>query len=136
MDDPDIFSEDPRKEFQYILLTVLHCLRPVSQDGHPAWKHFFQQQILNSGIILHLVHHQMPDPAVDAAPVQRIFQIKKGINVLIREPALFRRPLRQGTVSFAFQETAVKGVTVPRTVHLHEFSQDFFPLLIGQISLS
>ena len=79
----DIPAKDLRQKFQYILLLFFHRLCFISEDCHPAREKFPKEHILDPGIILHLIDHDMLDSMMIFAAEKRIFQVKDRINVLI-----------------------------------------------------
>ena len=106
-DPSDILAKDLRKECKHILLVPIHGLLPISQDRHFAFKKPLDDEILDHGIILHLIHDQMADTAVFLLGLQTVFQIQNRIHILITKLSFFVLYLWKRRKSLLPQETIV-----------------------------
>ena len=129
----DIFSKNLRKKCEYILLISVHGLFPVSENRHLAFEKFLDDQILNHGIILHLIHDQMADTAVLLLCFQPVLQIQDRIHILIAKLSFFVLYLRKRRKSFLSQETVVQNIKVSRLVHPVKTALHCLPFFLRKV---
>ncbi len=88
MDAMNVFSENFRQKRKDVLRLFRNRLYLVAQNRHWAVKHFFQQNILQIGIILHFINHKMFDLRLFRRDEKRILQVQQRINVFIAKNAV------------------------------------------------
>ena len=131
----DIPAKDLRQKFQYILLLLFHRLCLISEDRHPAREKFPKEHILDPGIILHLINHDMLDAMMIFAAEKRIFQIKDRIDILITQLTLLQRNTRQWIVACLFKKTTVQNIAVSRLIHTQKTLRQLFLFFICEVSV-
>ena len=81
-------------------------LDDLSEEENSRWKQL-DDEILDHGIILHLIHDQMADTAVFLLGLQTVFQIQNRIHILITKLSFFVLYLWKRRKSLLPQETIV-----------------------------
>ena len=132
-DPADIFSKYLRQKCQHILLLAVHSLFSVPKNSHPAFKESLNDQILDHGIILHLIHDQMAHTGILLLSFQPIFQIQNRIHILIAQLSFFILNLWKRRKTFLSQETVVQHIEISCLIHPVETALHSLPLLIRKI---
>ena len=127
-------SKDPGQKSSHVPHLFIQCLIFVSQDRHTAGKQLCQDQILDIGVILHLINYQMLDPFVGTFSQKPVFQIQHGRRVLILHQPAFIRDVRQRLPSAAFQKPAVYLIDIFCHIHAVKFLPEIFGLFFRQFS--
>ena len=121
-----LFSENLWKKQQDIPHRLVQCLCLISQNRHPARKQCVQDHVLEIGIVLHLINHQMFDVAVFIFPFQTIFQIQHRKYIFIFQNPPLIRNIRKFLIPAFFHKPVINHIEILCYIHTIEFSlQDF-----------